>query len=179
MYVETQQRDKIEALTRIRALYRIERGIRGRLPQERRIARQHLAAPLLDDLFAWLTETLQTVSMKSVLAEAIQYALGRWEALTLYCNDGRVEIDNNTAERAIRSVVLGRKNFLFAGSDAGGERAANIYSLIGTCMLNDIEPYAYLRDLLERLPQHPINRIEELLPWYVTAKVQDPQRLAA
>ena len=131
------------------------------------------------DLHAWLTHTLQTVSMKSALAEAIQYSLSRWVALTRYRDDGRIEIDNNSAERAIRPVVLGRKNYLFAGSDAGGERAANIYSLMGTCLLNGIEPYRYLRDVLERIPEHPINRIEDLLPWNLTAMMQSPQRLAA
>ena len=113
------------------------------------------------------------------MAGAIQYGLVRWTALTRYRDDGRIEIDNNTAERAIRPVVLGRKNYLFAGSDAGGERAAAIYSLIGTCLLNDIEPYGYLREVLSRIAQHPINRIDELLPWNVAAKVPEPQRLAA
>jgi len=169
----------IEAIKRIRALYAIERQFRGQQPEQRRIARQQLAAPLLEDLHAWLTHILHAVSMKSTLAEAIQYSLNRWTALTRYRDDGRIEIDNNTAERAIRLVVLGRKNYLFAGSDAGGERAANIYSLIGTCLLNDIEPYRYLRDLLERIPEHPINRIEDLLPWNLKAKTQEPQRLAA
>jgi transposase len=169
----------IEAIKRIRALYMIEREIRGQSPQDRRVVRQHLAGPLLDDLHAWLTHTLHTVSMKSALAEAIQYSLSRWEALTRYREDGRIEIDNNTAERSIRPVVLGRKNYLFAGSDAGGERAANIYSLIGTCLLNGIEPYRYLRDLLERIPEHRVNRIEELLPWNLATKTQGAQPLAA
>ena len=169
----------IEAIKRIRALYAIERQIRGQQPQERRIVRHKLAGPLLEDLNAWLTHTLHTVSMKSALAEAIQYSLSRWTALTRYRDDGCIEIDNNTAERAIRPVVLGRKNYLFAGSDAGGERAANIYSLIGTCLLNGIEPYRYLRDLLERIPEHPVNRIVELLPWSLATKTQEAQPLAA
>lgn len=169
----------VEALRRIGLLYAIERDLRGQLPPARRLARQQLAGPLLDALHEWLSETLRTVSAKSALAGAIQYGLVRWTALTRYRDDGRIEIDNNTAERAIRPVVLGRKNYLFAGSDAGGERAANIYSLIGTCLLNGIEPYGYLREVLERIAQHPINRIDELLPWNVAAKVQAPQRLAA
>lgn len=169
----------VEALRRIGLLYAIEREVRGQQAEARRLARRRLAGPLLDALHAWLQETLRTVSAKSALAGAVQYGLVRWTALTRYRDDGRIEIDNNTAERAIRPVVLGRKNYLFAGSDAGGERAAAIYSLIGTCLLNDIEPYGYLREVLSRIAQHPINRIDELLPWNVAAKVPEPQRLAA
>jgi transposase len=169
----------VEALRRIGLLYAIEREIRGQRPEARRLARRQLAGPLLDALHDWLHETLRTVSAKSALAGAIQYGLVRWTALTRYRDDGRIEIDNNTAERAIRPVVLGRKNYLFAGSDAGGERAAAIYSLIGTCLLNGVEPYGYLREVLSRIAQHPINRIDELLPWNVAAKVPEPQRLAA
>lgn len=169
----------VEALRRIGLVYAIEREIRGQLPEARRMARQKLAGPLLDALHAWLGETLRTVSAKSALAGAIQYGLVRWTALTRYRDDGRIEIDNNTAERAIRPVVLGRKNYLFAGSDAGGERAAAIYSLIGTCLLNGSEPYGYLREVLSRIAEHPIHRIDELLPWNVAVKVPEPQRLAA
>jgi hypothetical protein len=96
---------------------------------------------------------------------AVRYTLGRWEALLRYVDDGRIEIDNNAAERALRTVALGRKNYLFAGSDAGGERAAAIYSLIGTAKLNGIDPEAYLRDVLTRIADHPINRIDDILPW--------------
>ena len=103
----------------------------------------------------------------------------RWTALTRYRDDGRIEIDNNTAERAIRPLVLGRRNYLFAGSDAGGERAANIYTLIATARLNDIDPYLYLRHVLERIAEHPINRIDELLPWNIAAKLDDARRQAA
>ncbi len=108
-----------------------------------------------------------------------RYALTRWSALTRYCNDGRIEIDNNTAERALRVVALGRKNYLFCGSDAGGERAAAMYSLIGTAKLNDLDPEAYLRYVIERIAEHPINRIEELLPWKVAANLAQEARLAA
>ncbi len=112
---------------------------------------------------------LTKLSKKSELAGAIRYALTRWNALMRYRDDGRIEIDNNAAERALRTVALGRKNYLFAGADSGGERAAAIYSLIGTAKLNDLNPQAYLRFVLERIAEHPINRIHELLPWNVAA----------
>ena len=176
IYVANNSPIAAEAIQRIGALYAIEREIRGRLPGERAAMRQERSAPLLDALHAWLTATLRTVSAKSQLAGAIHYALVRWGALTRYRDDGRIEIDNNSAERAIRPIVLGRRNYLFAGSDAGGERAANLYSLIGTAMLNTMDPYLYLRHVLERIAEHPINRIEELLPWNVAAKL--PRRLA-
>jgi len=156
-----------EALQRIAALYAIERDLRGSLPAQRARVRQERAGPLLDSLYAWLTATLALVSAKSDLATAIKYALVRWPALTRYRDDGRIEIDNNSAERSIRPVVLGRRNYLFAGSDIGGERAASIYSLIGTALLNGIDPYLYLRYVLERIAEHPINRVDELLPWRV------------
>ena len=118
------------------------------------------------------------LSKKSELAGAIRYALTRWGALIRYRDDGRIEIDNNAAERALRAVALGRKNYLFVGADSGGERAAAIYSLIGTAKLNDLDPQAYLRFVLERIAQHPINRVHELLPWNL-AVVEPAVRLAA
>ena len=154
-----------EALERIGALYVIEKEISGRPPEERREVRKLRSRPLLDSLKKWLEETLGKLSRKSDTAIAVRYALGQWNVLELYCDDGRLEIDNNAAERALRVVALGRKNYLFAGSDAGGERAAAIYSLIGTAKLNGINPESYLRDVLSRIADHPINRIEELLPW--------------
>ena len=168
-----------EAIRRIGELYVIERAIRGRQPADRAQVRQQQAGPLLELLQQWLTTTLRLVSAKSELAGAIKYALVRWVALTRYRDDGRIEIDNNTAERAIRPLVLGRRNYLFAGSDAGGERAANIYTLIATARLNDIDPYLYLRQVLERIAEHPINRIDELLPWNIAAKLDDARRQAA
>ena len=156
-----------EALQRIGALYAIERDIRGTLPAQRARVRQERAGPLLKAFQSWLEATLAIVSAKSELAGAIKYALVRWTALIRYRDDGRIEIDNNSAERAIRPLVLGRRNYLFAGSDSGGERAANIYSLIGTTLLNDLDPYLYLRHVLERIAEHPINRVDQLLPWHV------------
>ena len=113
----------------------------------------------------WMDETLKRLSQKSETAKAIRYALTRWGALSRYCDDGRIEIDNNAAERALRCVALGRKNYLFAGSDAGGERAAMIYSLIGSAKLNGCNPETYLREAFSRIAEHPITRIAELVPW--------------
>jgi len=160
-----------EALERIAALYAIEREIRGRPPQERREIRQTRARPLLESLRGWMESCLTKLSQKSDTTAAVKYALGRWEALTRYAEDGGLEIDNNTAERALRAIALGRKNYLFAGSDAGGERAAALYSLIGTAKLNGLDPESYLRDVLSRLAEHPINRIKELLPWNLVPNV--------
>lgn len=154
-----------EALDRIGALYGIEADIRGKPPDERRRYRGEQAMPLLMGLKAWLDATLPKLSGKSELAAAMRYGLNRWDALMCYANDGRIEIDNNAAERSIRGIALGRKNYLFAGSDAGGERAAAIYSLIETAKLNGLDPEAYLRNVLTRIPDHKINRIVELLPW--------------
>jgi len=168
-----------EAIRRIGLLYTIEREIRGRLAEERAAVRQARAKGLLEELHAWLSATLLTVSAKSALANAIKYALVRWQALIRYQDDGRIEIDNNTAERSIRPIVLGRRNYLFAGSDSGGESAANIYTLIATALLNGVEPYAYLREVLGRIADHPINRIEALLPWNLDVRTANIQRLAA
>jgi len=170
-----------EALRRIGELYEIEQDIRGQLPEVRRAQRELRAKPLLEELQLWLSQTLSTVSRKSQLAAAIGYSLSRWAALTRYCEDGAIEIDNNAAERALRACALGRKNYLFAGSDTGGERAAAIYSLIGTAKLNGLNPEAYLGYVLERIADHPINRVAELLPWNVAAQLQQQheQRLAA
>jgi transposase len=169
LYVASRSPIAAEAIQRIGALYAIEREIRGKMPAERAAVRQERAGALLEQLHAWLSTTLRTVSAKSQLAAAIHYALVRWTELTRYRDDGRIEIDNNSAERSIRPIVLGRRNYLFAGSDAGGERAANLYSLINSALLNAMDPYLYLRHLLERIAEHPINRIAALLPWNVAA----------
>ena len=158
-----------EALDRIGELYAIEKEIRGRLPDERRAVRRKRSRPLLDAMRPWLEQTLRTLSQKSEAAKAIRYALGRWEALGRYCDDGRIEIDNNAAERALRCVAIGRRNYLFAGSDAGGERAAALYSLIGSAKLNGHNPEAFLREVLARIADHPISHINELLPWHLNA----------
>jgi transposase len=158
-----------EALERIAALYAIESEIRGLPAAQRCAARRERSRPLLDAMKEWMDETLKRLSQKSETAKAIRYALTRWGALSRYCDDGRIEIDNNAAERALRCVALGRKNYLFAGSDAGGERAAMIYSLIGSAKLNGCNPEAYLREVLSRIAEHPITRIAELLPWNLQA----------
>lgn len=167
-----------EALERIGRLYAIEAEIRGKPPHERCAARQARAGPEFAALHAWLQSTVTSLSTKSELALAIRYALSHWMALTRYRDDGRLEIDNNAAERALRAVALGRKNWLFAGSDDGGERAAAMYTLLGSAKLNELDPEGYLRHVLERIADHPINRIDELLPWNV-AKQLPSLRLAA
>jgi transposase len=156
-----------EALQRIGELYTIEAEIRGQPPDVRQQIREARAGPKLAELHQWFIATVKKLSKKSELAGAIQYALSRWRALTRYRDDGRVEIDNNAAERSLRAVALGRKNYLFAGADCGGERAAAIYSLIGTAKLNNIDSESYLRYVLTHIAEHPINRIEELLPWTI------------
>jgi transposase len=157
-----------EAIERIAALYAIEAEIRGSTPEVRRSVRQARAKPLLDSMRTWMEDTLAKLSRKSDTAAAIRYATSRWLALTRYVDDGHLEIDNNAAERALRVVALGRKNYLFCGSNAGGERAAAIYSLLGSAKLNGLDPELYLHQVLERIADHPISRIADLLPWNLT-----------
>ena len=160
-----------EAIERIAALYAVEKEIRGHPAEQRCAVRNAQARPLLDSLKQWLEETLEKLSRKSDTALAVRYALSRWNALLRYVDDGRIEIDNNAAERALRTVALGRKNYLFAGSDAGGERAAAIYSLIGSAKLSGLDPEFYMRNVLSSIADHPINHIEELLPWKFAPEV--------
>lgn len=157
------------SLDRIGALYGIEKDIRGKPADLRSEVRQARTRPLVESLRSWMEETLHYLSKKSETASAIRYALAHWRALTRYLDDGRLEIDNNAAERALRCVAMGRKNYLFAGSNAGGERAAAIYSLIGSAKLNGIDPELYLRAVLARIAEHPVRRITELLPWNLAA----------
>ena len=155
-----------EALERIKALYAIEADIRGQDPEARRVGRQERSRPIVEDLEPWLRAKLETISQKTKLAEAIRYALSRWVGLTLFLDDGRIEIDNNTVERAIRPLALTRKNALFAGSDGGGDHWAILASLIETAKLNDIDPQAYITDVITRIVGgHPQSRIDELMPW--------------
>jgi transposase len=156
-----------ETIERIAALYAVESEVRGKPPDQRRELRQSRARPVLDELRPWLEKQLAVLSRKSETALAIRYALARWSALSRYVDDGHIEIDNNAAERSLRAVCLGRKNFLFAGSDDGGERAAAIYTLTGSAKLNGLDPELYLRQVLERIAEHPIQRISELLPWNI------------
>jgi len=161
-----------EALERIKALYAIEAEVRGQSPEARQAFRQEKARPLVEDLEPWLRAKLETISQKTKLAEAIRYALSRWAGLTLFMNDGRIEIDNNTVERSIRPLALTRKNALFAGSDGGAEHWAILASLIETAKLNDIDPQAYLTDVITRIVQgHPQSRIDDLMPWAYAAPI--------
>jgi hypothetical protein len=155
-----------EAVARIQGLYAVEAEIRGRPAEERRAERQARSRPILVALEPWLRSKLELVSKKSRLAEAIRYALARWEGLTRFLDDGRIEIDSNVVERAIRPLALGRKNHLFAGSDGGAEHWAVLASLIETCKLNGVDPQAYLADVISRIVRgHPQSEIDQLLPW--------------
>jgi len=154
-----------EALERIAELFAIEAGINGCAADQRLAVRQQQAVPLLAELNAFLQKVLSQISGKSKLAQAIRYATSRWTALTRYTTDGRLEMTNNAVERAIRPLALTRKNYLFAGSDSGGVRAAAMYTIIESAKMTGLDPEAYLRDILARIADHPINRIDALLPW--------------
>jgi transposase len=167
--VHKQTKDAVaaEALRRIGEVYAIEARIRGNTASERAAVRQAETKPLMDALWSWLMERLEAISAKSSLARAIRYTLGHWKGLTLFLSDGRVEVDNNTVERGIRPIPLGRKNSLFAGSDAGAERWAVLASLINTAKLHEIDPQTYLADVLDRIVsgRTKANALRALLPW--------------
>src|SRR5580658_3510300 len=154
-----------EALDQIGQLYGVEERIKGLPPDHRRRERQQWARPIAEGLASWAEETVGKLSRKSELAAAFRYMRARWPALVRCFDDGRLALDNNAAERALRGVAIGRKNYLFAGSDAGGRRAAAMYSLIETAKLNGINPLHYLADVLARVADHPARKIAELLPW--------------
>jgi len=154
-----------EAVKRIDALFAIEREINGLMPQERLRVRQERSRSLIIELQTWLREQRARLSKNSDTTKAINYSLNRWDAFTRFLDDGRLCVSNNAAERELRAVALGRKNWTFAGSDEGGRRAAAIYTLIATAKLNDVDPQTWLADVLARLPDHPAKRIHELLPW--------------
>lgn len=155
----------IEAVRRIDQLFAIEREINGVSPDQRVAVRTQRSKPLVDDLESWMRQERSKLSSQSPLAKALAYSLKRWEALTRFLDDGRICMTNNAAERAVRGIAMGRKNWTFAGSDSGGRRAAAIYTLIETAKLNDIDPRAWLADVLARIADHPAKRITELLPW--------------
>jgi transposase len=155
----------LEAVRRIDALFEIERSINGQSAERRRAFRQEASAPLIADLERWLREERPKLSRGNDLAKAMDYLLKRWPAFTRFLDDGRICLSNNAAERALRGIALGRKSWLFAGSDRGGQRAAVLYSLIVTAKLNDVDPQAWLADVLARIAEHPARDIDELLPW--------------
>jgi hypothetical protein len=155
----------LEAVRRIDALFEIERGINGETPERRRAVRQERSVPLVADLRVWMREQRAKLSRRNDVAKAMDYMLKRWDAFTRFLDDGRICLSNNAAERALRGIALGRKSWLFCGSDRGGDRAAMIYSLIVTAKMNDADPQAWLADILARIAAHPAQRLDELLPW--------------
>jgi transposase len=168
----------LEAVRRIDALFEIERVINGQSAERRKAVRQQLSAPLVADLELWMREQRAKLSRGNDVAKAMDYMLKRWTAFTRFLDDGRICLSNNAAERGVRGITLGRKSWLFCGSDRGGERAAVMYSLIVTAKMNDIDPQAWLADVLARIAEHPVQRLDELLPWN-WRKTTDLKRAAA
>ncbi len=155
----------LEAVRRIDELFAIEREINGKPPDQRRAVRQEYSKRLVDELETWLRQERQKRSSKSPVAQAIDHGIKRWPAFMRFLNDGRICMSNNAAERGVRGIAIGRKNWTFCGSNSGGRRAAAIYTLIETCKLNDVEPRAWLADVLARNADHPAKRITDLPPW--------------
>ncbi|EPS5956745.1 IS66 family transposase [Escherichia coli] len=172
VYISTKSATAEEALKLIGELYAIEAEVRGCSAEQRLAARKARAAPLMQSLYDWIQQQMKTLSRHSDTAKAFAYLLKQWDALNVYCSNGWVEIDNNIAENALRGVAVGRKNWMFAGSDSGGEHAAVLYSLIGTCRLNNVEPEKWLRYVIEHIQDWPANRVRDLLPWKVDLSSQ-------
>jgi transposase len=168
-----------EAVRRIDVLFEIERTINGKTPEQRLAIRREKSRPLVGDLEIWMRQQRALLSSSNDTAKAINYLLNRWAAFTRFLDDGRVCLSNNAAERALRGVAIGRKNWTFAGSDAGGHRAAAVYTLIETCKMNDVDPQAWLADVLARLPDHPASKVADLLPWNWKASQQQTSAVAA
>jgi transposase len=168
----------LEAVQRIDALFEIERAINGLSADQRKAVRQEQSAPLVVALLTWMREQRGKLSRHNDLAKAMDYILKRWDAFTRFLDDGRICLSNNAAERALRGIALGRKSWLFAGSDRGGERAAVMYSLIVTAKMNDIDPQAWLADVLARIADHPVHKLDELMPWRWAAE-RERRKLAA
>ena len=163
----TERRDTytLEAVKRIDALFDIERAINGRSAEERLKIRKEKSAPLVAELESWMREERAKLSKHAAVAKAMDYMLKRWDGFSRFLEDARICLTNNAAERALRGLALGRRAWLFAGSDRGGERAAVMFTLIGTARLNDIDPQAWLADVLARIADHPAQKLDELLPW--------------
>lgn len=172
-FEETKSPVAAEALSRISALYAIEAEINGKTVDVRLSERQSRAVPLLGQMKTWLEGERQRLSRKTTVAKAVNYSLARWGALTRYTTDGRLAIDNNVAERALRTVAVTRKSYLFLGSDEGGRRAAAIYSIVESARLNGLDPHAYLADIIDKMAKGwPRSRLTELLPWQWKAAVE-------
>jgi len=168
----------LETVHRIDALFEIERAINGQSPEKRRAVRQELSAPLVADLEAWMRAQRAKLSRSNDVAKAMDYMLKRWSAFTRFLDDGRICLSNNAAERGVRGIALGRKSWLFCGSDRGGERAAVMYSLIVTAKMNDIDPQAWLADVLARIAEHPVQRLDDLLPWNWRSAIRNVDQAA-
>ncbi len=162
----------LAAVQRIDALFEVERAINGKSPAERLAARQEHSAPLVADLGTWMRAKRAKLSRHNDIAKAMDYMLNRWTAFTRFLADGRICLSNNAAERALRTLALGRRSWLFAGSDRGGQRAAMMYSLVTTAKMNNVDPQAWLADILARIANHPAHRLDELMPWNWTPPAQ-------